>query len=92
MVQHPKSNSQVSSVLFGDTMVPNIEQDYILHLGYSVLYKEYNLTRFNHQKKAAQVCRHLALMHGAYDDLIQKLGGWEGGGGGGAGVFKLRKG
>ena len=37
-------------VLFGDTMVPSIEQDYILHLGYSILYKEYNLTRFNHQK------------------------------------------
>ena len=42
--------SQLSSILFGGTMVPNIEQDYILLLGYSILYKEYNLTRFNHQK------------------------------------------
>ena len=37
-------NHQLSSILFGDTMVPNIEQDYILLLGYSFLYKEYNLT------------------------------------------------
>ena len=40
-----------SSILFGDTMVPNIEQDSILPLGYSILYKESNLTRFNHQQK-----------------------------------------
>ena len=32
-------------------MVPNIEQDSILLLGYSILYKEYNLTRFNHQEE-----------------------------------------
>ena len=32
-------------------MVPNIESGSILLLGYSILYKEYNLTRFNHQKK-----------------------------------------
>ena len=32
-------------------MVPNIAQNYILLLGYSILYKEYNLTRLNHQKK-----------------------------------------
>ena len=38
----------MSSILFGDTMVPDIE---FLLLGYSILYKEYNLTRFNHQKK-----------------------------------------
>ena len=31
-------------------MVPIIEQDSILLLGYSISYKEYNLTRFNHQK------------------------------------------
>ena len=31
-------------------MVPNIEPDSILLLGYSILYKEYNPTRFNHQK------------------------------------------
>ena len=35
----------LSSVLFGDTMVP-----YNLLLGYSILYREYNLTRFNHPK------------------------------------------
>ena len=34
-------------------MVPIIEQDYILLLGYSILYKEYNLTRFNQQKRNA---------------------------------------
>ena len=32
-------------------MVPNIEQDYILLLGYSILYKEYNLTGFSHKNK-----------------------------------------
>ena len=36
-------------------MVPNIGQDSILLLGYSTLYKEHNLTRFNHQKIATQV-------------------------------------
>ena len=35
-------------------MVPNVAKDYILLLGYSILYKEYNLTRFNHQKKTTQ--------------------------------------
>ena len=42
--------SHVSSILFGDTMVPNIEQDSVLLLGYSILYKENNLTVFNHKK------------------------------------------
>ena len=32
-------------------MVPNIEQDSIFLLGYSILYKGYNLARFNHQTK-----------------------------------------
>ena len=32
-------------------MVPNIEYDCILLLGYSILYKEYYLTRFKHQQK-----------------------------------------
>ena len=41
----------LSSILFGDTMAPNIEQDSILFLGYSILYKEYNLTRSNHLTK-----------------------------------------
>ena len=41
----------MSSILFGDTVVASIESDYILLRGYSILYKEYNLTRFNHQEK-----------------------------------------
>ena len=45
----------MSSILFGDTMVPNIEKDSILLLGYTILYKEYNLTRFNHQKNATRM-------------------------------------
>ena len=46
---------QMSSMLFGDIMVPNIEEDSILLLRYSILYKEYNLTGFNHQKNATQM-------------------------------------
>ena len=45
----------MSSSLFGDTMVPNIELDYLLLLGYSILHKEHNLTRFNHQKDATHI-------------------------------------
>ena len=41
----------LSSMLFGDTIVPNIESGYILLFGYSISYKEYNLTVFNHPKK-----------------------------------------
>ena len=40
--------NRVSSIFLVDTEVPNIESDYILLLGYSILYKEYNLTRVNH--------------------------------------------
>ena len=36
--------------LFGDTMVRDIEYSVLL-LGCSILYKEYNLTGFNHKKK-----------------------------------------
>ena len=36
-------------------MVPITEQDYILLLGYGFLYKEYNLTRFNHQKNTTHL-------------------------------------
>ena len=32
-------------------MEPNIEQDYIQFLVYGILYKEYNLARFNHKNK-----------------------------------------
>ena len=49
----------MSSILFGGTMVPIIEQDYILLFGYSILNKEYHLTgfitEFNNQKKASQI-------------------------------------
>ena len=45
----------MSSILFGDTMVPIIEEDSILLLGYSMLYEENNLTRFNHKKSATQI-------------------------------------
>ena len=31
-------------------MVPNIDLDYVLLWGYSILYKEYYLTGLNHQK------------------------------------------
>ena len=37
-------------------MVPNIEYDYILLLGYRILYKEYYLTRFNHPKEHCSCC------------------------------------
>ena len=40
----------VSSILFGDTRVPNLEKDHILLLGYSIFCKEHYLTEFNHQK------------------------------------------
>ena len=37
-------------------MVPNIEQDSILFSGYSTLYKEYNVTTFNHKNKDYSLC------------------------------------
>ena len=37
---HCKAESHESCILFGDTMVPNIEWDYILLLGDSILYKD----------------------------------------------------
>ena len=46
---------QVSSILFGDTMVLNIEKDYILLLGYSLLNKGCNRTGLNHQEITTQV-------------------------------------
>ena len=46
----PLRKRQWSGILFGDTRVPNFEQDSILLLRYSILYKEYKLTRFNYQK------------------------------------------
>ena len=36
-------------------MVPTIEKEYILLLGHSILYKEYDLARFSHQKNTTQV-------------------------------------
>ena len=42
----------IVGVLFscGDTMVPKIEYDYIRRLGIVVSMKEYDLTRFSHQR------------------------------------------
>ena len=40
----------MSSILFGDTMEPIMESEYILLLGYSILCKENNLTGLNHPK------------------------------------------
>ena len=37
----------LSSVLFGDPAFPNIAQDYVFLLGYSIFDQEHNLTRFN---------------------------------------------
>ena len=59
--------THMSSILLGDTMVPNKEQDYLLLLGYSILYKEYNLTRCNHQKKATHMSHSLnSIYRGHY--------------------------
>ena len=55
------SVQQLSSILFGDTMVPNIDQDDIHFLGNSMLYTEYYLTRFNHKKKHCSV-RYVQLL------------------------------
>ena len=56
----PPGQARLSSIQFGDTMVPNIEEDSVLLLGYSILYKAYNLTGFNHQKNTT----HLSLAAG----------------------------
>ena len=49
----------MSSILFGDTIVPIIEKDYILLLGYSMLCEEYNLTGFNHKKHRYSILKGL---------------------------------
>ena len=51
-LQQPKHKQQheMSSILFGDTMVRKNRVRSYLPFGYSTLYKEYYLTRFNHQK------------------------------------------
>ena len=46
---------QLSSALFGDIIVPNIEYYYILLLGYSISYEKCNLTSFYHQRNATQL-------------------------------------
>ena len=40
-------------------MVANVEEDYILLLVYSILFKEYNLTPFNHQKTLLRCSKRL---------------------------------
>ena len=57
----PGPEADRSSLLFGDTMVPNLEEDSIVLLGYSILYKEYDRTRFNHQK-ARLTCMSTGLL------------------------------
>ena len=54
----------MSSNLFGDTMVPIIEYDYILLLGYSILYNEYYLTGFNHKKNTTHTSYSLTSVKG----------------------------
>ena len=51
-----QSSARKSSILFGDTLVPNIELDHILFLGCSILFKEYYLTGFNHKKTLLKRC------------------------------------
>ena len=43
----------LSSISCGDTIAHTIESEYILLLGYSIVHKGYNLTRFKHQKEDA---------------------------------------
>ena len=64
--------SQMRSILYGGTMVPIIEQDYILLLGYSILYKECIFTRFNHQKTGYSHRAHVAPLplHSFYMSCI----------------------
>ena len=56
-----RAENQMSSILFGDTTVPKIEFDYILFLGYRIVYKVYKLTGFNHQEDATQIERNIEL-------------------------------
>ena len=56
--------------MFGDTLVPNIGCDYILLLGYSSLYKEHNLTRFNHKKHYSHVSYSLNSLKGHAGDYV----------------------
>ena len=57
----------MSSISFGDTMVPKIEWDYILLFGYSILYKEYDPTRFNHPKKPLLRCSRVFPKHPVFE-------------------------
>ena len=54
---HPNAsvNYQVSSILFGDIIVPNYRVRLYPAFGYSILYKEYSLTESNHKKITTQV-------------------------------------
>ena len=44
-------------------MVPNIDYDYIIRLRYSIVYKEYYLTRFNHQQTLLMFTKGLRGLH-----------------------------
>ena len=52
-------------------MVPNEEKHYILLLGYSISYEEYNLTGFNHQKKATHLSSKAELYKGSFRRVLQ---------------------
>ena len=72
------TQGEMSSILFGDTMVPIIQQDYILLWGYIILYTEYYLTRFNHRKNTTQMlneARALLQQHGTF--IVQLDPAWE---------------
>ena len=52
----------MSSILFGDTMVPITEYIRLYPpFGYSILYNEYNLTRFNHQKNSTPMASEMVF-------------------------------
>ena len=63
----------LSGSLFGDTMVRIIESDSILLLGYSILYKGHNLTRFNHQKNVTLLGENIKrrIIKGAWTGKLQ---------------------
>ena len=65
--------AQMSSILFGDTMVPKKEEDYILLLGYSTLHKEHYLTRFSHQKNTTQKYCVLSLLRRHAAKIVRAL-------------------
>ena len=56
--------THMSGILFGDTMVSNMSKIISSFWGYSILYKEHNLTRFNHQKNTTHMYTYFKSTHG----------------------------